>query len=210
MKRYHRAGIALECFSIVWMAVEGTVGISAGILAHSISLEAFGVDSALELVSAGVVLRWLILASTGADPERTHTAQEIAERVVGVGLLLLALYVTAGSLFQLVARSQPEGSTTGLVLAASAVIVMPVLFFLKRRNADRLHSQAMRGDAYESLTCGWMAFTLLIGLTLRKIAGWWWADPVAALFLVPLLLREGWAGISEWFQRRAAAEGEAG
>ncbi len=182
------------------MVVEGGVGLAAGIAARSLALEAFGVDSVLELVSAGVVLWWLLLLRSGADPERTHDANERAERIVGVGLLLLAVYVVAGTVYQLVSRSKPEGSTVGLVLAVIAAIVMPLLFVLKRHSAERLQSDAMRGDAYESLTCGWMAMTLLAGLALRRLFGWWWADPLTALLLVPFLLREGWEGIHEWFQ----------
>lgn len=140
-----RRGIALEWFSIAWMVVEGTVGIVAGIVAHSVSLEAFGVDSGLELISAGVVLWWLLLARRGADPARTHDAQERAERVVGAGLLLLALYVVIASAIQLVTRSKPDTSVPGLALALSAAVVMPMLFVLKRRVATALDSQALRG-----------------------------------------------------------------
>ncbi|MGI8554324.1 MAG: cation diffusion facilitator family transporter, partial [Dehalococcoidia bacterium] len=174
-----RIGIALEVFSILWMVVEGAVGIGAGFVAHSISLEAFGVDSGLELVSAAFVLWWLLLAIRGADPERSHDAGELAERVVGVGLLLLATYVLVSASYQVVTRSRPESSTAGLILSAIAAVVMPVLYLFKRRNAERLDSQAMRGDAFETLACGWMAWTLLLGLALHHFFGWWWADPVA-------------------------------
>lgn len=79
---------------------------------------------------------------------------------------------------------------------------LPLLFSLKRANAERLQSDAMRGDAYESLACGWMAWTLLLGLAVRRLFNWWWPDPVTALVLVYFLVREGWQGISEWFERR--------
>ena len=195
-----RTGIGLECFSIAWMVVEGTVGIVAGLVAHSVALEAFGIDSGLELVSASIVLWWLLLAHRGANQERTQTANEVAERVVGTGLLLLAAYVVIASAYQLLARSRPDTSTPGLVLSAVAAVVMPTLYLFKRHNAEQLDSQAMRADAFETLACGWLAITLLIGLALHHFFGWWWADPVAALVLVPFLLREGWEGIHEWFQ----------
>lgn len=198
-----RTGIALEAFSMAWMVVEGAVGLVAGLQAHSLALEAFGVDSGLELVSAGVVLWWLLLARSGADPARRHAANERAERVVGIGLLVLAVYVLAGAIYQLVTRSEPDASTSGLLLAVVAAVVMPALYLLKRRNAEHLDSDAMRGDAYESLTCGWMAWTLLAGLALHRLFGWWWADPVAALVLVPLLVREGWEGVHEWFSEES-------
>jgi divalent metal cation (Fe/Co/Zn/Cd) transporter len=190
-----RVGVGLECFSIAWMVVEGSVGLSSGLAVHSLALEAFGVDSVLEILSAGIVLWWLLLALRGANPEHIHEAGERVERLVGVGLLLLVLYVGAGASYQLVTQTRPDTSLAGVILAAVAAAVMPVLFLLKRYTAERLQSGAMRGDADESLTCGWMALTVLIGLALRRIAGWWWADPVAALLLVPLLLREAWESV---------------
>ncbi|HTE85240.1 MAG TPA: cation transporter [Dehalococcoidia bacterium] len=183
------------------MVVEAVVALVSGIVAHSVALEAFGLDSVLELMSAGVVLWWLLLASSGSDPEHTEHAGELAERAVGLGLLGVSLYVIAGAAYQLVLRVQPQPSTPGLIVAALAVVVMPVLFLLKRRNAERLGSEAMRGDAYESLACGWMALTLLVGLALRRFLGWWWADPITGLALVPFLIREGWEGVQEWFER---------
>jgi cation diffusion facilitator family transporter len=209
-RRQHlRIGIGLEVFSILWMLVEGGVGITAGVVARSVSLEAFGIDSALELLSAGIVLWWLLLSDRGADPERTHDAGERAERGVGVGLLALALYVTVGAIYQLVTRGRPETSTAGLILSIVAVLVMPVLFWLKRGNAERLQSQAMRGDAIESLGCAWMACALLVGLALHNAFGWWWADPAAALVLVYFLVREGWEGVCEVFEAHEASADDA-
>lgn len=125
--------------------------------------------------------------------------------MVGLGLLLLALYVFVTALYQLATRSRPETSTPGLILSSIAAAVMPALYLLKRRNAEQLDSQAMRGDAVETLACGWMAWTLLIGLALHRLFGWWWADPVAALALVYFLVREGWEGVREWFMHDEAA-----
>lgn len=204
-RHFLRIGISLELFSILWMVVEGGIGIAAGVVARSVSLEAFGVDSVLELVSASIVLWWLLLSSRGADPERTHDAGELAERVVGVGLLALALYVLVGAIYQLATRSRPETSAAGLILSVVAVLVMPALYWLKRGNAERLDRQATRGDAFESLGCGWMACALLIGLALHRFFGWWWADPAAALVLVYFLLREGWEGVHEWFETHEAS-----
>lgn len=199
-RRYLNVGVGLELFSIAWMVVEGAVGIGSGVIAHSVSLEAFGADSALELISAAIVLWWLRLSLRGDDPERIHAAGERAERLVGTGLLLLAVYVVAGAVYQLGTQSRPEASTAGLILAAVAVVIMPVLYRLKRANAERLESGAMRGDAIESLGCAWMAAALLVGLGLHHLLGWWWADPVAALLLAVFLVREGWEGIREWFE----------
>jgi len=203
-KQALQVGVVLEFFSIVWMVAESIVGIASGIAAQSVALEAFGLDSGLELLSAAIVLWWLQLALRGADPQRTHRAGEVAERIVGSGLLLLAGYVVAAAMYQLLQRRLPDTSLPGLVLAVAAVVVMPILFALKRHIGERLTSAAVRGDAYESLSCGWMALTLLVGLASRRFFGWWWADPVAALFLIPLLLREGWQGVGEWFGRGAS------
>jgi divalent metal cation (Fe/Co/Zn/Cd) transporter len=183
------------------MVLEGVIAIFSGIVAHSVALEAFGSDSWLELVSAGIVLWWLRLTLERSDSERTHRAGDVARSIVGGGLLLLTIYVVAGASYQLVRHSAPEASVPGLVLAVAATVVMPVLYELKRRNGERLPSAAVRGDAYQSLSCGWIALTLLVGLALHRYFGWWWADPVAALFLVPLLVREGWEGLGEWIRR---------
>lgn len=190
-----KLGMIVEWWSIAWMAVEALVSLSAGVAAGSIALLAFGADSIIEILSATAVLRRLSVEFGGAESETVERAERIASGVVGVLLMLLALWVVAGALRDLITHAQPNASVPGILLAAAASIVMPVIVRIKRRVAGSIGSAAMRADAACSLVCAYMSITLLIGLGLRAGFGWWWADPVAALGLVYFIVREGWEAI---------------
>lgn len=185
-----RAGIQVEVVTIAWMVVEATVAIGAGVLARSVLLTAFGLDSVIELVSGGVLLWRLLVEAGGESLERVERAENRAAWVTGIGLALLCLYVVALAGLALATRTKPESSPVGIGLAAVAVLGMPVLGRTKRRIAGEIGSGALRGDAACSITCAYMAGTLLIGLLLNTVFGWWWADSVAALALVYWLARE--------------------
>jgi divalent metal cation (Fe/Co/Zn/Cd) transporter len=187
-----RSGIRVEWLTIGWMVVEAAVSIGAGIAAGSIALIAFGVDSVIELVSAGTLLWRLRLEDAGtAPPALIERAERQASRVVGASLLLLAVYVVLQSGYDLWTRAAPERSLPGIALAAAALLVMPALVRTKRRIAAAINSPALRGDAACGVVCVYMAATLLAGLVLRAAFGWWWADPVAALGIVYFIVREG-------------------
>ena len=188
-----RSGIVVEWFTIGWMAVEAAVSLGAGIMAGSIALVAFGIDSVIELISAGVLLRRLILERDHAhgDPQRIERAERTASRVVGWSLIALAGYVTLHSGYNLWTRAVSDASPVGVALAACALVVMPVLVRVKLRVAASIKSAALKADAMCGIVCAYMAGTLLIGLGLRAAFGWWWADPVAALGLVYFIAREG-------------------
>jgi divalent metal cation (Fe/Co/Zn/Cd) transporter len=185
--------VTVEWFTIGWMVVEAAVSLSAGILAGSIALVAFGIDSVIELISAGVLLRRLILERDYAhvDPQRVERAERTASRVVGWSLIALAVYVTLHSAYNLWTRAVPDASPVGVALAACALVVMPMLVRVKLRVAASIKSTALKADAMCGIVCAYMAGTLLIGLGLRAAFGWWWADPVAALGLVYFIAREG-------------------
>lgn len=188
-----RAGVAVERLTIGWMVLEAAVSLTAGIMAGSIALVAFGIDSVIELVSAGVLLRRLILERDYGhlDPQRVERAERAASRVVGWGLVALAVYVTLHAGYNLWTRAVPDASPAGVVLAACALLVMPVLVRVKLRVAASINSAALKADAMCGIVCAYMAGTLLIGLALRAAFGWWWADPLAALGLVYFIAREG-------------------
>ena len=187
-----RTGIRVEWLTIGWMVVEAAVSIPAGIAAGSIALIAFGVDSVIELVSAGTLLWRLQLEEAGAAPPALiERAERQASRVVGGSLLLLAAYVVIQSGYDLWTRAAPERSLPGIALATAALLVMPALVRTKRRIAAAINSPALRGDAACGVVCVYMAATLLAGLVLRAAFGWWWADPVAALGIVYFIVREG-------------------
>jgi divalent metal cation (Fe/Co/Zn/Cd) transporter len=188
-----RAGIRVEWLTLGWMILEVTVALWAGLAARSIALIAFGLDSVIELISATVVLARLRAEDRGPamTAGQVEHAEHRASRVVGWTLLALAAYVVIHSAYDLLTRSTSAPSPAGMVLAAAALVVMPLLVRTKRRISSALGSAALRGDAAEGVVCAYMAATLLAGLVLRAAFGWWWADPVAALGIVYFIVREG-------------------
>ena len=176
-----RTGVRIEVFTVLWMAVEAVVSIGAGVLAGSALLVAFGLDSVIELVSGGILLWRLWGEERGEGTEQVERAEHVATWVVAIALALLCLYVLVTSIYGLVSRARPESSLAGIVIAAAAVVVMPLLGVTKRRLAGCLDSSALRGDAASSFTCGYMAVTVLLGLGLNALFHWWWAEYVAAL-----------------------------
>ena len=183
-----RRGVALEIFTLSWMTVEALVAIAAGVAAGSVALLAFGIDSVIEFVAALVVLRAFRAEQTGrGGTER----EQRARRVIGITFFLLAAYIVADAGYTLITASRPESSAAGIAVSAAALLVMPTLSALKRRTGNRLASQMLLADAVESLFCAYLSATVLVGLILNAALGWWWADPVAALAVVPLVIKEG-------------------
>lgn len=174
------------------MAAEGAVALVAGILAGSIALVGFGIDSAVEGL-ASVVIVWRFTGS------RLHSerAEQRAQQLVAAQFFLLAPYVTAEALHRLVAAERPETSWLGIGLTASSLAVMPVLGVAKRRLARQLGSAATRGEGTQNLLCAYLAAAVLAGLLGNTLFGLWWLDPAAALLIAGVALREGaetWRG----------------
>jgi divalent metal cation (Fe/Co/Zn/Cd) transporter len=185
-----RGGVNVERVTIAWMVVEAAVAIGAGVLARSILLTAFGIDSIIELVTGGVLLWRLLTEARGGSLARVERAENRAAWVTGVGLVLLCLYVVASTALGLLAHNKADASTVGIALSVAAVIGMPILARRKRAIAARIDSAPLRGDAACSITCAYMAGTLLVGLALNAVFGWWWVDSVAALALFYWLIPE--------------------
>jgi divalent metal cation (Fe/Co/Zn/Cd) transporter len=185
-----RAGGRVEIVTVAWMSVEAVVAIGAGLLAHSVLLMAFGIDSVIELITGGVLLWRLATEARGGSLERVERAEHRAAWVMGVGLSLLCVYIVASVGASLLTHSRPDSSIVGIALASAAVIGMPILAWRKRVIATRIDSAALRGDAACSITCAYMAATLLVGLALNATFHWWWADGVAALGLLYWLVSE--------------------
>lgn len=185
-----RAGVRIEQITIGWMVIEVLVALGAGALAHSVLLTAFGLDSVVELVTGGVLLWRLLTEARGDNLQRVERAENLAAWVTGVSLALLCLYILGGSTAALLTHTEPHRSYAGLIIATVAVIGMPVLARRKRAIAELIKSTALRGDAACSITCAYMAATLLAGLLLTAAFGWWWADSVAALGLLPWIVPE--------------------
>ena len=187
-----RAGVRIEVITVAWMVIEMTLSIGAGIAAGSILLIAFGLDSLVELVSGGILLWRLGVESRGGNVERVERAEKRAARVVAATLALLCVYVLVSAVYGLAAHTTPENSPLGIGVAAGAVVVMPYLAMVKRRISGRIHSEALAGDAVNSIMCAYMAGTVLVGLALFALFGWWWVDKLAALLFLYWLVRETW------------------
>lgn len=182
-----RRGRFLEYLTIIWNLLEGMISVAAGLLAGSIALVGFGIDSFIESLSGGALLWRLHLDA----PERRDRAEKIALRVIGVSFLLLAAYVTVDAVKSLINREPPEATYLGIGIAALSLVVMPLLARAKRRVAKELHSHAMEADARQTDICTYLSAILLGGLLLNAVVGWWWADPVAALVMIPIIGKEG-------------------
>lgn len=184
---YRRRAVRLEYFTLSWNAIEAAVALAAGLLAGSIALVGFGLDSVIETIAAATLL-WRL--KQRGDLEAA--AESRALRIVGATFFVLAAYVTYESVRDLWLGREPGESLLGIGLAVVSLIVMPVLGTAKRRLARRMDSRALAADGMETLLCAYLSFTLLLGLSLNAWLGWWWADPVAALAMVGFMLREGW------------------
>jgi divalent metal cation (Fe/Co/Zn/Cd) transporter len=187
-----RRGKLLEYATIGYNSLEGIIAIAAGLLAGSIALVGFGFDSVIEVIS-GATLLWRLYADV--DERRRERVEQRALRIVGSSLLLLAAYVLFDAGKSLIRREPPDESIVGIVLAAVSLVVMPLLVRAKRRVAKAIGSKALEADATQTAICTWLSAILLGGLLLNALAGWWWADPVAALVMVPIIVREGLEGI---------------
>lgn len=183
-----RRGKRLEYFTIVWNSAESVIAIIIGAMAGSISLMAFGIDSAIEVVS-GSVLLWRMAAD--ADRADREAREKTALRVVGLCFIALCFYVGIDAVVALVRREAPQHSLAGIVLAIVSLIVMPMLARAKRKVGIELQSAAMLADAAQTQFCVYLSVIMLTGLILNAVFGLWWADPAAALCMVPLIAREG-------------------
>lgn len=184
-----RRGLWLEYLTIGWNVVEAIIAIAAGLAASSIALVGFGFDSTIEVAAAAVVV-WQFRAELrgGVDDERERRALKL----IAVTFFVLAAYVTVEATRTLITRDVSDTSTVGIVLAAVSLAVMPTLAWFKRQTALRMGSQTLLADSAETFLCAWLSAILLAGLVLNSTLGWWWADPIAAIGIAYLAVREGW------------------
>ena len=194
MERHEIAlrGKRLEYFTIGWNSLEGIVAIAAGLVAGSISLVGFGFDSFIE-VTSGATLLWRM--SADADRHHRERTERISLRIVGACFLALAVYVTYEAIVDLARKNVPEHSLVGIILACISLVVMPLLARAKRKVGAALKSPAMNADAKQTEFCTYLSAILLGGLLLNAAFGLWWADPVAALAMAPIITREG---VNSW------------
>src|SRR5438552_4877922 len=190
-----RLALRLTYITIGWMTIEGAASALLGWASKRLLLEAFGVDSVIELFSSAVLLWRLRVESSGiATFEHVNLVERRAARLVGYSLYVLVAYVLFNSgygLFIAKRITDTHESVWGILIGVVAKVGMPILAGYKLKVAARLNSRALRADAVESITCGYLSIVLIIGLATTRILGWWWLDSVAALALIPFLIKEG-------------------
>lgn len=194
--RWRRLGRRLVAATMAYNGVEAVLAVGAGVAARSIALLGFGLDSVIELAAASVLFWRLGLEERGAPDEVVERGERRVHRFVGGTFLALALYVAAQSAWILWRRVAPEESALGIGLAIVSLAVMPLVAWGKLRAARKVGSRALAAEAKETLACSYLSAALLAGLAANAALGWWWADPVAALAMVPWLVREGVEGIA--------------
>ena len=191
-----RRGLILSASVVAWHVVEGSVAVAAGLIADSVALISFGIDSGVEVISAVVIVWRLGRELRGIDRERVEEVERRAARIAGLLLFALATYIVIDAGRRLIGfGGTAETSIVGITLTGLSLAVMPILGWVKLRVAKQLGSGAMRADAYETIACAWLSLTALVGLLLNAVFGWAWADPLAALLIVPLVIREGIEGL---------------
>jgi len=180
----------LEWITVGWMTIEAAVAIVSGIAAHSLTLLAFGIDSVIELASAGVLI-WRLSVELRHGQAFSEDAERTASRIGGALLLALAAYVVASATWGFWTREGQDFSWPGLAVTAAAIPIMSVLARRKLAIAEKLGSRALRADAVESITCGWLSFVAVLGLLAQLAFGAWWIDEATSLAIVWFLVKEG-------------------
>jgi cation diffusion facilitator family transporter len=203
-EQLHRRGVRLEWFTVAWNMVEGVVAIGAGLLTGSVSLIGFGADSFIEVISAVVLLWRLRKAGPNASAEARGEAERRALYLVAATFFLLSAYIAYEAVGALLSGQGPEDSTVGLVLSVVSLLVMPALAYGKQRTGREMGSEALKADAAETWVCSYLSLALLAGVGLNAAFGWWWADPVGALAMLPVILWQGFETLGEAREEREA------
>ena len=185
LTRLRRRGFALEYATMAWMVAEAAVAITAGVLASSIVLIGFGLDSVIEFFAAMIVI-WQLRGEIAGQQRETR-----AVRLIGLTFFALAAYLAAESIHDLLTRARPGESIAGLAVSAAALVVMPVLAIAKRRTGQAMGNRTLVAESAESFFCAYTSAAALAGVGLNTALGWWWADPAAALIIAALAVKEG-------------------
>lgn len=193
----HRRAVRLEYFTVGWNVIEAFIAIGAGLLAGSVALIGFGVDSGVEVISAIGLLWRLRKAGPHAEVGEETAAERRALFVVAATFFLLAAYITYDAVTALIQREEPLTSPVGIVLSVLSLAIMPALAYTKQRTGHQLGSRALVADSKETWVCSYLSLALLLGVGLYALFGWWWADPIAALAMLPVIVWQGWETLTE-------------
>ncbi len=194
-ERWRRIARRLVVGTMAYNVVEAAVAVSAGVAAGSIALVGFGLDSVIECAAAGALLWRLGVEARGADCRTVESSERKVRRFIGATFVALAIYVVIEAGHALWGGEHPDESVVGIALAIASLVIMPVIAWGKLRAAAAIGSASLRAEARETLACAYLSFALLLGLGANALAGWWWADPVAGLLMVPWLIKEGVEGL---------------
>jgi divalent metal cation (Fe/Co/Zn/Cd) transporter len=187
-----RRGLLLNYLTIGYNVIEAIVSVGAGLVSGSVALVSFGVDSGIEVTSS-LAAHWRLRADT--DPERRERIERLTHRIIGGSFLALAAYVVVESLTTLWQHEAPEASPVGLAILILSVLIMPLIAHASRKVARGLGSRALEADAAQTSLCAYLSAIALAGVGLNAALGWWWADPVSALAMVPIIAKEGLEGV---------------
>jgi divalent metal cation (Fe/Co/Zn/Cd) transporter len=187
-----RRGLLLNYAALGYNCIEGLVALIAGAMAGSVALLTFGIDSMIEVTASGAA-QWRLRADL--DHARRERVERITVRLIGWTFLALAAYIVIDSGKSLWSHERPEGSVIGIALLSLSVVIMPLLARAKRNVAREMNSAALTADAKQTSLCGYLSAIALAGVALNALLGWWWADPVAALIMVPIIVMEGLEGV---------------
>jgi divalent metal cation (Fe/Co/Zn/Cd) transporter len=196
-EKLHRRGLWLEWFTVAWNVVEAVVAIGVGLAVGSVALVGFGVDSGIEVISAVALLWRLLKARPYASVPEESAAERKALYLVAATFFLLALYILYEAVGALLSGEGPESSAVALVLSAVSLVIMPVLAYLKGRTGREMGSRALVADSVETWVCAYLSVALLAAVGLNAAFGWWWADPIGALAMLPVILWQGWETLEE-------------
>ena len=194
-QRWLRIGLGLVIATMLYNIFEAVIALWAGSRAASIALIEFGLNSLIELSAGGILLWRLRLELRGVAAERVARADRRVHQFVGASFFALAVYVLGQASWILWRQAAPDESPIGIILACLSLTIMPLVSFGKLKAAAVVGSQALRAEAKETLACSYLSLTLLLGLGANAALDWWWADPVAALGMLPWLIKEGREGL---------------
>jgi cation diffusion facilitator family transporter len=193
----HRRAQRLEYFTIGWNVIEAFVAIGAGLIAGSVALIGFGVDSGIEVISATGLLWRLRTAGPHAEVAEESAAEKRALYIVAATFFLLAAYITYEAIGSLLNAEEPLTSPVGIILSVLSLAIMPALAVAKQRTGRDMGSCALVADSKETWVCSYLSLALLVGVGLYALAGWWWADPIAAFAMLPVIVWQGWETLGE-------------
>ena len=187
-----RRAVLLSWLTLVWLAIDGAIGMTAGITANSVALIGWGIDCGIEAAAALVII-WRFTGIRVHSPD----AERLAQKVVGLSFFLLTPYIVVTALDHLLTGNAASASWIGIALAASDAILMPILGLAKKRAGTTIGSAATTGAGHQNILCAYLSVAVLIGLAANALVGWWWADPVAALLVAVVCVQAGartWRG----------------